>query len=79
MQKYINIAFIIALVALGFYIVRLQVFNGMQSVQLEINNQQGRIQSLSTNVQTIADFLNQQAQLSAQQAGNEPAAPTAQE
>ncbi len=66
MQKYINIAFIFALVALGFYIVRLQVFNEMQSVQLELNNQAQRIQSLRTNAQTIADFLNQQAQASAQ-------------
>lgn len=62
MQKYINIAFIFALAALAFYIIRLQVQNEMQSVQLEINNQAQRIQSLRTNVQTIADFLNQQAQ-----------------
>ncbi|MBI2050651.1 MAG: hypothetical protein HYT31_02500 [Parcubacteria group bacterium] len=79
MQKYINIGFIVALVALGFYIVRLQVFNGMQSVQLEINNQQGRIQSLSTNIKTIADFLNQQAELSAKQTKGQAPAPAAQQ
>ncbi len=64
MQTYANLAFIIALVAIGFYIVRLQVGNEMQSVQLELNNQAQRIQSMRTNVQTIADFLNQQAQAS---------------
>ncbi|MDZ4221361.1 MAG: hypothetical protein U1C18_00635 [Patescibacteria group bacterium] len=61
MQKYINIAFIAALAALGFYVVRVQVFSEMQSVQLELNNQGQRIQSMRTNIQTIADFLNQQA------------------
>ena len=61
MQKYINIAFIAALAALGFYVVRVQVFSEMQSVQLELNNQGQRIQSMRTNVQAIADFLNQQA------------------
>lgn len=66
MQKYINTAFILAFVALAFYIVRLQVQNDMQSVQLEINNQAARIQSLRTNVQAIADFLNQQAQAAAE-------------
>jgi len=76
MQKYINIAFIVALVALGFWIVRLQVFNGLQTVQLDINNQAQRIQSLRTNVQSIAEFLNQQAALAAEQAaGTAPAAP----
>ncbi len=66
MQKYINIAFIAALAALGFYVVRVQVESEMQSVQLELNNQAQRIQSMRTNVQTIADFLNQQAAASAE-------------
>ena len=75
MQKYINIAFIVALVGLGFYIVRLQVFNGLQSAQLDINNQAQRIQSLRTNVQSIAEFLNQQSELSAGQQGEAQPAP----
>lgn len=65
MQKYINTLFILAFVGLAFYIVRLQVQNDMQTVQLEINNQASRIESLRTNVQAIADFLNQQAQAAA--------------
>ena len=75
MQKYINIAFIVALAAFWFYIVRLQTFNELQSVQMEINNQQARIQSLSSNVQTIADFLNQQLELSARQGTQHQASP----
>jgi len=66
MQKYINIAFIAALAALGFYVVRVQVFSEMQTVQLELNNQAARIQSMRTNIQTIADFLNNQSAANAE-------------
>ena len=62
MQKYINIAFVMALLALGFYIVRLQVFNEVQSVQIELNRQSQDIQGLRADVVTITNFLNQQLQ-----------------
>ncbi|OJI07730.1 hypothetical protein BK004_00475 [bacterium CG10_46_32] len=65
MQKYINIAFVFVLVALGFYIVRLQVFNELRNVQIGINNQAQTITSLRTDVSTIADFLNKQIQAQA--------------
>ncbi|MBU2524648.1 hypothetical protein KKG71_05665 [Patescibacteria group bacterium] len=70
MQKYINIVFILALVFLGFYIVRLQVFSDLKSVQLEVNNQAQLIQTMRTDITNITNFLNQQIQAQ-QEAANQ--------
>lgn len=81
MQKYFNALFLIVILGLSLYIVRLQLNDKIQKQAGQIAAQQQTIAALQGTVQQVVDFLNKQQQAAssagaAQQQGTAPSPPS---
>ena len=72
MQKYFNIIYTILLVALIAFVVKVQLFDGVNDVQKSLDRQAETMDQLQGDIQNIVGAINQELQSSAAGQGQTP-------
>jgi len=72
MKKHLNIIYVIIIAGLALFATRIQIGSQMKAVNQALENQDAAVQSLRSDINTIASFLNERTnvrvQVSAQEA-----------
>ncbi|OJI07731.1 hypothetical protein BK004_00480 [bacterium CG10_46_32] len=66
MRKYLNILYVIIVASLAIFAIKLQLIGQLKDVDQALTNQSQAVESLRSDINTIATFLNERTNVRVQ-------------